>query len=106
MGTRSVLGVRAVRPTFLDNVPASSEAETGRARREAGGNGIMTNHLALDDESDDDLDDDEDDFSDTDEEDDDEDADDDDEEDDVETWQVHTSAQISAKARPWLDFRF
>ena len=67
----------------------------------------MTNHLALDDESDD-LDDDEDDFFDTDEdeEDDDEDADDDDEEDDVETWQVHTSAQISAKARPWLDFRF
>jgi len=66
----------------------------------------MTNHLGLDDESDDDLDDDEDDFSDTDEEDDDEDADDDDEEDDVETWQVHTSALISAKARPWLDFRF
>ena len=66
----------------------------------------MTNHLALDDENDDDLDDDEDDFSDTDEEDDDEDADDDDEEDDVETWQVHASAQISAKARPWLDFRF
>jgi len=67
----------------------------------------VTNHLALDDESDD-LDDDEDDFFDTDEdeEDDDEDADDDDEEDDVETWQVHTSAQISAKARPWLDFRF
>ena len=65
----------------------------------------MTNHLALDDESDDELDDDEDDFNDTDE-DDDEDADDDEEEDDVETWQVHTSAQISAKARPWLDFRF
>lgn len=65
----------------------------------------MTNHLALDDESDDDLDDDEDDFFDTDE-DDDEDADDDDEEDDVETWQVHSSARISAKARPWLDFRF
>jgi len=65
----------------------------------------MTNDLALDDDSDDDLDDDDDDFSDTDE-DEDEDADDDDEEEDVETWQVHTSAQISAKARPWLDFRF
>jgi hypothetical protein len=96
-----------MRPTFLDNVPASSEAETGRARREAGGSGIMTNHLALDDESDEDLDDDDDDFSDTDEdEDDDEDADDDDEEEDVETWQVLSSEQISAKARPWLDFRF
>ena len=96
-----------MRPTFLDNVPASREAQTCRARCEAGGSRIMTNDLALDDESDDDLDDDEDDFSDTDEEDDDdEDADDDDEEDDVETWQVHTSAQISAKARPWLDFRF
>jgi hypothetical protein len=89
VGTRSVLGVRAVRPTFLDNVPASGEAQTCRARREAGGCHIMTNDLALDDDSDDDLDDDEDDFSDTDE-DDDEDADDDDEEDDVETWQVHS----------------
>ena len=65
----------------------------------------MTNDLALDDESDDDPDDDEDDFFDTDE-DDEEDSDEDDDEDDVETWQVHTSAQISAKARPWLDFRF
>ena len=100
MGTRSVLGVRAVRKTFLDNVPASREAQTCRTRCEAGGGcHIMTNDLALDDDSDDDLDDDDDDFSDTDE-DEDEDADDDDEEEDVETWQVHTSAQISAKARP------
>ena len=94
-----------MRTTFLDNVPASRETQTRGARREAGGRGIMTNHLALDDESDDDEDDDEDDFFDTDE-DDDEDADENDEEDDVETWQVHTSAHISPKARPWLDFRF
>jgi hypothetical protein len=105
VGTRSVLGVRAMRPTFLDNVPASREAQTCRARCEAGGRHIMTTDLALDDESDEDLDDDDDDFFDTDE-DDDEDADDDDEEEDVETWQVHSSARISAKARPWLDFRF
>jgi hypothetical protein len=103
--TRSVLGVRAMRPTFLDNVPASREAQTCRARREAGGCRIMTNDLALDDEGDDDLDDDDDDFFDTDE-DDDEDGEDDDDEEDVETWQVHSSAQISAKARPWLDFPF
>lgn len=68
----------------------------------------MTNHLALADESDDDLEDDEDDSVDTDD-DDGEDADEDeeeDDEDDVETWQVHSSAHISAKATPWLDFRF
>ena len=106
MGTRSVLGVRAVRPTFLDNVPASRKAQTCRARREAGGCHIMTNDLALDDDSDDDPDDDEDDFFDTDEDDDEDTDDDDEEEDDVETWQVHSSARISAKARPWLDFRF
>jgi hypothetical protein len=94
-----------MRPTFLDNVPASREAQTCRARRETGGCRIMTNDLALDDEGDDDLDDDDDDFFDTDE-DDDEDAEDDDDEEDVETWQVHSSAQISAKARPWLDFQF
>ena len=105
MGTRSVLGVRAMRPTFLDNVPGASEAQTCRARREASGGHIMTNDLVLDDDSDDDLDDDDDDFSDTDE-DDDEDTDDDDEEEEEETWQVYSSAQISAKARPWLDFRF
>ena len=65
----------------------------------------MTNDLALDDEGDDDLDDDDDDFFDTDE-DDDEDAEDDEDDEDVETWQVHRSAQISAKVRPWLDFQF
>ena len=61
--------------------------------------------IRVDDESDEDLDDDEDDFADTDD-DDDSDEDGEDDEDDVETWQVRTPAQIPAKVRPWLDFRF
>ena len=66
---------------------------------------LVTIAIRVDDESDEDLDDDEDDFADTDD-DDDSDEDEEDDEDDVETWQVRTSAQIPAKARPWLDFRF
>ncbi len=59
-----------------------------------------------DDDIDDPDDDDESDFdTDEDNEDNEDDEDDDSDEDDVETWQVHTSARISAKSRPWLDFR-
>ena len=94
-----------MRTPFLDDISAAGETQTARARRQTCGRRIMTKSFVLEGEIDDDVDDDEDDFSDTDE-DDDEDDDDDNEEDDVETWQVHTAAQISAKARPWLDFRF
>jgi hypothetical protein len=87
MDTRSVLGLPALRPALLDDVPAAGKTQTCRARQ-AGRCAVMTTHLALDDEIDDDLDDDEDDFFDTDE-DTDEDEDDDNDEDDVETWQVH-----------------
>jgi len=61
--------------------------------------------FADDDEVDDDLDDDEESDFDTDEDNDD-DEDEDSDDDDVETWQVHAVARISAKASPWLDFRF
>ena len=89
MDAGSVLGVPAVRPALLDDLPAACAAEA-----ETRGTDNMTaphEHpdpppAWCDDDVDDELDDDE--FDD----DDDEDADDEDEDDDVdepETWQVH-----------------
>jgi hypothetical protein len=100
MDTRSILGMPALRSAFLDNVSAAGQAETCRACQARGGLIV----ISCDDDIDEDRDDDDDDFFDTDEDDDnDEDAEDD--EDDVETWQVRTAAQISAKSTPCLDFR-
>ena len=83
----SVLGLPALRPAFLDHVPAAKPPENQACRVRLV---TMTPPVAflapryqLDDDPDDDLDDDDD--LDEDDEDDDE---DDDEEDDVETWQV------------------
>ena len=94
MDTRSVLGLSAVRPALLDNLPAArpAEAETGC------GTDDMTRPAAhdhphlppawCDDDVDDEFDDDEFDDDDGDDEDAD-DEDDDGEVDEPETWQVH-----------------
>ena len=95
MDARSVLGLPAVRPALLDNLPAAcpAEAET------RGGTDDMTRPAAHDQPHpppfwcDDDVDDEFDDEFDDDDSDDDEDADDEDDDGDVdepETWQVHT----------------
>ena len=92
METRSVLGVSALRPAFLDNVSAAGQAETCGTREACRGRiviHLVTIAIRVDDD-DEDLDDDEDDFADTDE-DDDSDEDEEDDEDDVETWQVRTA---------------
>ena len=94
METRSILGVSALRPAFLDNVSAASQTETCGTGEACGGRVVIhpvTIAIRVDDESDEDLDDDEDDFADTDEDDDDDENEDDDDEDDVETWQVRTA---------------
>ena len=80
MDTRSVLGVPALRPAFLVDVPAAEPREA----KTRDGAGVVRRQLRLDD---DDLDeeDDEDDLEDDDDESDDEEDDDGDE---PETWQV------------------
>jgi hypothetical protein len=102
VGTRSVLGVPALRQTFLDNVPAAQP----RQSQTHDGAGLVTNsdntreplttRYRLDDDIEDDVDEDDDEDDDIDgiKEGDDDDDDDDDEEDgddedeDEETWQV------------------
>ena len=90
MEARSVLGVPALRPPFLDDLPAAkarrAEADRGRVVKSLATSRVVF-RCDVDGEVDDDSDDNEDDPYDTDENDDDED-DEDDEEDDVETWQV------------------
>jgi hypothetical protein len=76
-----------MRPSFLDDVPATQPRQAEAGRRRTGR--IMTFGYVLDD-SDDDLDDDEDDDEDNDG-DDEEDEEDEDDDEEVETWQVAES---------------
>ena len=95
MDSRSVLGVPAVWPSFLDNVPAAQSRE-GEARggcQTSYGAGVVISddeifarafaRLVLDGDVDED-----DDFDDDNEDEDDDDDEEDDEDEDVETWQV------------------
>jgi hypothetical protein len=88
VGARSILGLPAMRPSFLDNVPAAEprKSQTRRDRLVILTVSFLvlsaTARFELDDDFDDELEDEED----PDEEDDDDDEDDEDE--DVETWQV------------------
>jgi hypothetical protein len=101
---RSVLGVPALRPPFLDDVPAAQSREGEADDRDSlVTNSDVTNsdntrcvHMtrySFDDkiEIQDDIDDEEDDDEDVDEDDDDDDDDEDEDEEDVETWQVSVS---------------
>jgi hypothetical protein len=90
--TRPVLGVSALRPTFLDDVPATQP----RQSQTRDGDGLVTSSDRFDHkiEIQDDVDDEEDEDDDINEDDDDggDDDDDDDEDDeDIETWQVSDS---------------
>ncbi len=101
MDARSVLGVSALRPPFLDDVPAAQSREGEADDRDS----LVTNSdntallTAPDPRTDsideieiqDDIDDEEDDDEDVDEDDDDDDEDEDEDEEDVETWQVSDS---------------
>ena len=109
MDARSVLGVSAMRPPFLDDVPAAQSREGKADDRDS----LVTNsdetncdetncdnsrcgHMTgfrFDDkiEIQDDIDDEGDDDEDVDEDDDDDDDDEDEDEEDVETWQVSDS---------------
>ncbi len=101
MVTRSILGVPALRTSFLDDVSATEAGRGARCRVHARGGAIrqaprrtgriLMSHLWLDDGDEDPDDDDDAGFyedDDADEDNDDEDGDDEDEDDDVETWQV------------------
>ena len=80
MDTRSVLGVPALRASFLDDLPAPEPREA----KTCNGAGVVRRPLRLDD---DDLDD-EDDDDDFDDDDDESDEGDDEDDEEPETWQV------------------
>ena len=101
MDARPVLGVSALRPPFLDDVPAAQPRQSQAGARDT----IVTNsdnarchftiRFRLDDENeiddDDDYDDDDDEDIDDDEDTEDDDDENDDDDEDVETWQVSGS---------------
>lgn len=107
MDPRPVLGVSALRPPLLVNLPSARprEAETGHGTRVVttqdnratlstarGPEALFTIRVELEDDLDDDLD--EDDDFDDDEGEDEEDSEDDDEDEDTETWQVSAARRF------------
>ena len=102
MDTGSILGVPALRPSFLDHVSAACSKGKARNRTAVLGDRPEMNLLTLDYKCDDDPDEDpdeDDEFGEDDEEND----DDDEDEEDIETWQV-SSARCVPKVRTLLDF--
>jgi hypothetical protein len=106
VGTGSILGLSALRPSFLVDVPG---AEPRKDQARLGAQLMMhsqldprlfTNLFRLDDELDEDVDDD-DEFGDDDDDSSEDDEEDDDEEE-TETWQVSFAATIPLKGGPGL----